>query len=224
MKPIWADLLSEHDKRCLANQPEMAPVRGLGERPALLVIDMQVGIIGEDKPIYEQQDKYPGGCGNFAWSAIRHMKKLIPTARDAGIPILFSRFVYHPESGFVHPPTYMFNSENPYSEIIDDLKPVKGDIVIEKNRASIFFQTPALYYLLNKKVDTLLVTGTSTSGCVRASVIDGTGYMFKVALVEECVFDRLELAHKSSMFDLQFKYCDVMSIEETYDYIEKTKK
>lgn len=221
---VWEDLLSEHDHRVLANRPRARQPSGLGSRPALLVIDMQLGVIGEDRPIYEQQDKYPSACGNFAWAAIRHLQKLIPIARESGIPIVYSRHIFRPESGLAVAPTSPFRPENPYSEIIKEIAPIEGDILIEKNRASIFFHTPAAYILFGKNVDTLLITGNTTSGCVRASAIDGAGYNFKVTVIEECIFDRIELEHKASLFDLWFKYCDVISIDEAYQYVETIKK
>ncbi len=225
MKAIWKDLLSEHDQKCLANASEFSPKRGLGKSPAIMVIDMQYSIIGEDKPIYEQQDVTPYACGNFAWEAIRHLQKLLPFARENKIPIVYTRNVYRPESGFVFPETYVFRIDNPGSKIIAELEPVvPGDIVLEKNRASAFFCTPLLYTLLNKGIDTLIITGNTTSGCVRATAIDATGYNFKTAVVEECIFDRLEMAHKASLFDLQYKYCDVLTLDETYEYLNGLKK
>lgn len=86
MEQIWKDMLTEHDKKCLANQSSFQPRRGLGSKPALIVIDMQKAVIGDDMPIYEQQDRYPYACGNFAWAAIRHIEKLIPYCREHGIP------------------------------------------------------------------------------------------------------------------------------------------
>ena len=87
MEQIWKDMLTEHDKKCLANQSSFQPRRGLGSKPALIVIDMQKAVIGDDMPIYEQQDRYPYACGNFAWAAIRHIEKLIPYCREHGIPV-----------------------------------------------------------------------------------------------------------------------------------------
>jgi nicotinamidase-related amidase len=204
--------------------PRLREKGKLGTRPALLVIDMQLGVVGEDRPIYEQQDKYPFACGNFAWLAIRHLQKLIPTAREAAIPIVYSRHIFRPESGLAVAPNSPFRPGIPESEIIKEIAPIKGDIYLEKNRASIFFHTPAAYILYDKKVDTLLITGNTTSGCVRASAIDGAGYNFKVAVIEECIFDRLELEHKASLFDLWFKYCEVISVDEVYQYIGAIKK
>ena len=90
MEQIWKDMLTEHDKKCLANTSSFQPRRGLGTKPAIIVIDMQKAVIGEDRPIYEQQDRYPYACGNFAWAAIRHIQKLLPYARAHNIPILYS--------------------------------------------------------------------------------------------------------------------------------------
>jgi nicotinamidase-related amidase len=218
---VWDDILSEHDRRCLANRPRIGQRPELGNNPALLVIDMQRGVIGEDRPIYEQQDKYPSACGTFAWEAIRHLEKLIPAAREAGIPVMYSRFVIRPETGITIPPGSSFGADNPYSEIIEEIAPLEGDIYIEKNRPSIFFHTPALYVLFEKKVDTLLIAGNTTSGCIRASAIDGAGYNFRVAVIEECTFDRLEFTHKASLFDLWYKYCELLSVREIYEYIKK---
>lgn len=226
MEKIWESLLSEHDKKCLANTSEFSPRRGLGQKPAILVIDMQLGVIGEDRPIYEQQDKYPYACGNFAWSAIRHMQKLLPFAREHGIPVVYTRHCYRPEYGFAgRPKNDVFAHDNPLSQIVAEIAPiVPGDTVLEKQGASAFFATNLPHSLRSKGVDSVIIVGNTTSGCVRASAIDATGYSFKTAIVEQCVFDRLEMAHKGSMFDLQYKYCDVFTIDETYEYIKSLGK
>ena len=221
MKTIWENLLSEHDKKCLANTSEFAPRRGLGGKPAIIVIDMQKSVIGEDRPIYEQQDKYPYACGNFAWTAIRHIEKLLPFARERGIPVVYTRHCYRPEYGYANrPKNDVFAHDDPGSRIIAEIAPVvPGDIIIEKQGASAFFSTALPHSLRSRGVDTVLVVGNTTSGCVRASAIDATGYGFKTAVIEECVFDRLEMAHKASVFDLQYKYCDVLNADEVYEYL-----
>lgn len=222
MKPIWKDMLTEHDIKCLGNASSFQPRRGLGNKLAIIVVDMQKAIIGEDLPIYEQQDRYPYACGNFAWSAIRHIEKLLPLAREHGIPIVYSKHVYRPEHGFEgRPKNDVFAFDNPDSNIISELEPiVPGDIIIEKQGPSVFFSTNLNNSLRSRGVDTVLIVGTSTSGCVRASAIDATSLSFKAAVIEECVFDRLEMAHRASIFDLQYKYCDVLPIDEVYQYIE----
>ncbi len=217
---VWEDALTESDRRVLAaRQPRQ--LTGFGERPALLVIDMNRAAVGEDRPIHEQVDRYPLACGNLAWAAIRPMQRVISMAREAAIPVVYSRNVFKtihdlPRAG---DPTYGYSELSPLSEIHPEVAMQPGDLLIEKQRASVFFQTGLVYVLLNKKVDSLLIVGNSTSGCVRATAIDGLGYTFKVSVIEECVFDRIEMSHKASLFDLQFKYCDVVSVDRACDYL-----
>ena len=197
-----------------------------GQRPAVLVVDMNRGAVGEDRPIYEQLDRYPGSCGNFAWAAVRHMQRLLPQAREAGVPVIYSKHVMRAIHGLprADDPDYWYSELSPLSEIQPEVGMQPGDLLIEKQRASVFFQTNLIYLLLHKKIDTLLLVGNSTSGCVRATAIDAAGYEFKVSVVEECVFDRVEMSHKASLFDLQFKYCDVVSVDQASRYLEGVKE
>ena len=220
---VWDDVLSEHDQKVFAAR-KPRQLTGFGERPALLVIDMNIGAVGEDRPIYEQLDRYPGGCGPYAWEALRHMQKLIPAAREAAIPIIYSKHIFRAIHDLPRAtdPTFYYSELSPLSEFQPEIFPEPGDLLIEKQRASVFFQTPLLYVLMNKGVDTLIIVGNSTSGCVRATAVDGSYYpAFKVAVVEECVFDRVELSHKAALFDLQFKYCDLVSLGQTMDYLDQ---
>jgi nicotinamidase-related amidase len=223
---IWEELLSEHDKKVLANW-ERKPHRlsGLGENPALVVIDIQQCVVGEDRPVYEQQDKYPWACGNFAWAAIRKLQKLIPAAREASIPIIHTCSLTRPE---VHLPRSHKSSPwsilNPLSHFQPEVAPKPEDIVIEKQGPSFFFGTPAHQILHHLKVDTLILAGTSTSGCVRAGAIDGIQYNYRVNIIVDCVFDRIELSHKANLFDLWFKYCDLMTMDEAIAFFEKFNK
>ena len=217
---VWDDALTEQDRKVVELRPPR-PLTGFGERSALLVVDMNRGAVGEDRPIAEQLDRYPGACGNFAWDAIRHMQRLIPAARGAGIPVIYSRHIFRATHDLprAKDPSYSYSELSPLSELQPEVAPQPGDLLIEKQRASLFFQTGLIYMLLNKKVDTLLITGNTTSGCIRATAIDGLGYEFKVAVIEECVFDRIEMSHKASLFDLQFKYCDVISVDRAYEHL-----
>ncbi|MEK7281157.1 MAG: isochorismatase family protein, partial [Chloroflexota bacterium] len=95
----------------------------------------------------------------------------------------------------------------------------EGDIVIYKPKASAFFGTPLASLLNALRVDTVLCCGTSTSGCVRASVIDANSYNFHVAVIEECTFDRSQVSHKVNLFDMNAKYADVISLQEAREYI-----
>jgi nicotinamidase-related amidase len=106
-------------------------------------------------------------------------------------------------------------------EIPREIAPTPADIIISKKKASAFFGTPLTGYLIDLGVDTLLVTGVSTSGCVRATVVDGHAYNFRVCVVEEGTFDRSIVAHKVNLFDMHMKYADVVSLEETKRYLAR---
>lgn len=223
--PIWEGDLSENDRKVLEIRP-LRPRTGFGERPALLVIDMNCGAVGEDRPIYEQLGEYPGACGSDAWRAIPRMQEVIHSAREADIPVVYTKFIFRAIHDLprAKDPTYMFSELSPQSELQPEISPQPGDLIIETQHHSGFSQTPLLSVLLNKKIDSLIITGCSTSGCVRATAVDATFYQcFKVAVVEECVFDRVELSHQAALFDLQRMYCDVVSHTEVMAYIEQLK-
>ena len=93
------------------------------------------------------------------------------------------------------------------------------DIVIRKQKPSVFFGTTLMSYLTELHIDTLIVGGTTTSGCVRATVLDAFSFNFKVSVVEECTFDRGQVTHKINLFDMNAKYADVISLEEAEDYL-----
>ena len=224
--PIWDSFLTETDKKMLAaRKPRNKSHAEFGERPAVLVIDMNKGAIGEDRPIWEIVDQLPGAMGDKAWASIRHMQDLLPKARAAGIPVIYSNNIYRVTSGLPRAadPKFGFSELNPMSELHEAVAMQEGDWLVEKQRPSVFQQTGLLYMLLVNKIDSLIVTGNSTSGCVRATVVDAIGYDFKTSIVEECVFDRIEMSHAGALFDFNMKYGDVVSVGETYEYIAAVK-
>lgn len=107
------------------------------------------------------------------------------------------------------------------SDIVADIAPQERDVLLRKSKPSAFFGTGLLHYLLELKVDTLLVVGTTTSGCVRATVIDAFSHNFNVAVVEEGTFDRGEVSHAINLFDMNAKYADVVSLATTLEYIDE---
>jgi nicotinamidase-related amidase len=94
-----------------------------------------------------------------------------------------------------------------------------GDLLVDKQQASVFHQTGLINMLMNKGVDNIIVTGNSTSGCVHATVVDAGGYQLKVSIVEDAVFDRFDLSHAAALFNMGSKYGDIVSIGEVYEYI-----
>lgn len=109
----------------------------------------------------------------------------------------------------------------PEAQIVSELEPESKDLVVDKSYASAFFGTPLISYLVKMGVDTLIIVGGSTSGCVRATAVDAVTHNFNVAVVEDCVYDRIELSHKAGLLDLWMKYCDVSPSEEINDYLKQ---
>ena len=105
--------------------------------------------------------------------------------------------------------------------IKEEFEPQPGDLVIYKERASAFFGTPLVAHLRRLKVESLIILGESTSGCVRASTVDAYSNGFHNTLVEECTYDRSMLSHKVNLFDLHHKYADVMHVGEVIAHLDK---
>ena len=107
---------------------------------------------------------------------------------------------------------------------MEEIKPQSEDLVVDKSYASAFYGTPLLSYLIKLKADTLIITGGTTSGCVRALCVDAVSRNFNVAVVKDAVFDRIGASHKIALLDLWMKYCDVISVGETVNYLKYLKK
>ena len=103
---------------------------------------------------------------------------------------------------------------------MDEIAPQPGELVVEKAAASAFFGTPLLMHLIYLGVDTIVTCGETTSGCVRASVVDGCTYRFRMSVVEECTFDRTEASHAINLFDMNQKYADVLPLDEILKYLD----
>lgn len=221
---VWDSFLTEDDKKVLAKRKPRAKT-GSGKAPALVIIDMQVTACGYDMPIWEQLDTYSGACGPHAWKSIPIQNKMIAAARAVGMPIIWTKHIFHPHMGFPQAaPDNNFSSLSPKSDLPEGMKIEEGDILVEKQTASAFAFTNFPIILKHLGVDGLLLMGNSTSGCVRATAVDGKAAGYTVSVIEECVFDRIEASHALSLFDMQFKYCDVISADEAFAVIAATGK
>lgn len=212
MTRVWDRFLTEDDRKVIAGGNLRAP-QGPGKVNALLSIDMQVTAIGDDLPIYEQRDRYPGACGPHAWAAIPVQQRLLAAARAAGAPVIFSKHVFHGYTGMEKAGRGVFAATDPRSELTPETPMEAGDILVEKQTPSCFAFTNLHLILQELGVDGLIVVGNSTSGCVRATCVDGVAMGYRMQVVEEGVFDRIEMSHAAALFDMQFKICDV--IDET---------
>ncbi len=220
------DLLTGLDKAVLEVTGYGAR-RGTGNRPALVVIDAQNKFVGTDEPILESMKKYPISIGDQAVRAVKNIRALMEHARECGVPVFYST------SG-VPASELKFNSfakkRTPHEiltpvpadaeNIVELISPGPEDVVIKKCYASAFFGTPLMSYLNTLKIDTLIVTGFVTSGCVRAFVVDAASYNFNVCVVEECVADRFQFAHDMTLLDMDIKYADVIGIDEAIGYLD----
>jgi nicotinamidase-related amidase len=228
MGRIWDDVLTERDRRIYAGA-SYGRRGGFGRRPAVLVVDVIYGFVGEKpEPILESVKSYPYSCGEEGWRAVYGIRDLLKAARAAKAPVFYADTRPRPhQPPQLNPWVYRSGLEGyqPWwtgrgDQIVDEIAPQPGDVIVDKNfRPSMFFQTPLAADLHALGVDTVLVTGCTTSGCVRATVIDAFSHCFKVGVIEDCVFDRCEIAHKVNLFDMHQKYGDVVSLKEVLDYL-----
>lgn len=192
----------------------------VGPRPAILAIDLyNKAYKGGNRPVIEVNREHSGSCGENAWRAIEPTQALFAAARRAGIPIIYS--TRHADTSGVKSTNRNLRDEREEDyHIYEAFAPQPGDLVIYKERASAFFGTPLVAHLRRMKVESLIIFGESTSGCVRASTVDAYSYAFHNVLVEECTYDRSMLSHKVNLFDLHHKYADVMHVEEVIAHLD----
>jgi nicotinamidase-related amidase len=200
----------------------------IGPSVALLAIDLyELAYEGGARPVSEVAKDYPSSCGINAWNAIEPTKRLFAAARTAGLPIFYTTGDTREGSkpGAIKATNRRSVGEGSKAfDIRPEWAPQKGDVVITKQRASGFYGTPLLAHLTQLRIDTVIVIGESTSGCVRASTVDGFSNGFHMVMVEECCFDRSEISHKVNLFDLHHKYADVMHVDEVVAELSKRKQ
>ena len=189
---------------------------GFGQRPALLIVDFINAYTTPGSPLYAPA----------VVTAVQATTGLLALARAKNVPVLFTKVLYNKnyrDGGiFVQkvPVLKTLVEGEPLAEIVPDLTPTPDDTVIVKQYASAFFGTALAAALTSLGVDTLILTGCSTSGCVRASAVDGMQYGFRVIIPRECVGDRHPAPHEANLFDIHAKYGDVVSQEEVMGYLE----
>lgn len=213
----WDDLISDEEKRAYRAAGFGRPT-GLGQRPALLIIDVQYRTVGTKRlPFWEAIDEFPTSCGEVAWDAVDNIARLLALFRANDWPVLYPHVA--PKQGFDagrlsdKVPTIMGVAAKGY-EFVEAIAPREGDVLVPKKHPSAFFGTPLASYLINVAADTLVVTGCSTSGCVRGTVVDGFAYNFRVLVPQDAVFDRSRVSHAVNLFDMAEKYADVMPTDE----------
>jgi maleamate amidohydrolase len=195
-----------------------------GEHPALLVVDCTYAFIGSrpDQTLQEAMLDYPTACGPAGWQALPHIASLLEACRLASIPVVFTQEdleaqtiagIRATKGGSNRPPQTMEQKERG-NRIPDAIGPLQTEWVLKKGRASAFHGTMLSTFLTLNRVDTLIIVGTTTSGCIAATAIDAFAEGYRVFVVEEGCFDRTPTSHIAHLWDLNAKYATVMATEE----------
>lgn len=212
----WQDLYGADILEIYAPYRRETSIKG---RTALLMIDLyQLSFAGGERPVGALQAEFPSSCGEYAWQALPHIQAVLHSARKASLPVFYStrdlRNASQPKTvTATHRKGAKVLNLADY-DIQPELAPEPHEMMIYKERASCFFGTPLISHLQKHQIETLIVCGESTSGCVRATVVDGYSYGLHMVVVEEGVFDRNWTAHQANLFDLHHKYADVMHADE----------
>ena len=218
----WTGIVSDEEIRRYEAAGFGQPT-GFGQRPALIIIDVQYRTVGTRRmPYWEAIDEFKTSCGETGWQAIDHIAPLLARFREKRLPVLYPyvapKMSYDGGRLGQKAPEIMNIAAKGY-DFPTEIAPGEHDILLPKKHPSAFFGTPLCSYLIDLGVDTLVVTGCSTSGCVRGTVVDAFAYNFRVTVPQECVYDRSPVAHAVNLFDMAYKYADVRPQAEVMDLI-----
>lgn len=190
---------------------------GFGKQPAIVVVDFAYGWT---------DDAYAGGSRRLD-APVENTRKLLDFVRTnkKSVPIIYTTSPHHPQTGDQPFKTAADRSANfrPWDaracQIDERVKPTPQDLIIEKESASAFFGTHLTGYLIQHAVDTVLITGCSTSACIRATATDAKSLRYHPIIISDCVGDRAEAAHDWTLFDIQARFADVVSLDATLSYL-----
>jgi maleamate amidohydrolase len=218
----WDGIISDDEQRAY-NAAGFGRSTGIGKRPALLIIDVQYRTVGTTpKPFWEAIKEFPTACGEIGWAAVSNISRLLTLFRQRDWPVLYPHV--SPKENFDFGrlsdkvPAIMSVAARGY-EFVQEIAPAPKDILLPKKHPSAFFGTPLASYLINCGADSLVVTGCTTSGCVRGSVVDGFAYNFRVLVPHDAVYDRSATSHAVNLFDMASKYADVMPTDQALDVL-----
>lgn len=188
---------------------------GFGEKPALILVDFVQAYFEESSALY-------AGADDALSSALR----IRGAARAAGIPVFYTNVVYEEGGGdggvFYRkvPALEVFVAGNPLGNWPEGLQPAKDEVVISKQYPSAFFGTSLADELTKRGIDTLIITGLTTSGCIRATCVDTMSHGFVPIVVADACGDRHEAPHDANLFDMNAKYGDVVNEQTVIDYLK----
>lgn len=211
----WRDVLTDAE-RALIDDAGFGQRVGIGSTPAVLVIDAQNYMVGP--PPGAPDEPYPSACGPAAQAAMEVLGWFLPAMRELSVPIFYTRFELAPDGsdGGVYTRKRALLRTGGWclagsvgAQIVPSIAPAPGDVVLVKKKPSAFFGTPLLSMLVDRGIDSVIVTGGSTANCVRATCVDAASYNYRTTVVEDAVFDRFPRSHVTALFDLDRQYGDV---------------
>lgn len=228
---VWEPFLTEQDRALLAADVRPRQPVGFGGRVAVLLIDNYRAQVGDERlPLLESVHRWPSSTGLAGWDALDQIEVLLAHARDAGVPVVHvtgwdlesvglpTGSVHHRAPTDAPTPEVMSRHDRKF-DIVEQAAPHEGELVFRKIAPSAFWNTPLIVYLRLQNIETLVVAGSTTSGCVRATVEDSAAYRFRTIVVEDCVYDRLEAAHAMSLFDMHHRWADVLPLDDVLPHL-----
>ena len=224
MTTPWQSYLSDSD-RAVITRGKFGRRMGFGRRPAVVVIDAQRYMVGEPGG----DAHWPSSCGDVGREAVAAIAGVVGAAQAAKVPCFFTRFELARDGsdiGVYGRKRDLLDSEHwclegtPGAELVPQLAPAAGDVVFVKKKPSGFHGTPLLGYLVDRGIDTVIVTGGATSNCIRATVFDASSYNFRTIVAQEAVFDRIPISHAISLFDMDRQFADVVTVAEVVAYLK----
>jgi nicotinamidase-related amidase len=228
---IWDQFLTERDRAVFAASG-YGTRAGFGARPALLVIDVNYNFVGDKvEPILDSIKRWPNSCGEDGWAAVPRIRSLIDSARTNGVPVIYTTgdvradrwdrgsWAWKNSRTSKKGPAPTTTNLDP-NAILPDIAPIPTDIVIKKLKPSGFYGTNLESFLTLLKADSVVLVGTTTSGCVRATALDAFSANYRVTVVEDGCFDRSQASHAINLCDLNAKYADVIAADEVAAYFD----
>jgi len=221
---LWDNIISDEEQRAYRAAGFGRP-SGMGSRPALLIIDVQYRTVGTTpQPFWESIKEFPTSCGDVGWKAVANIQKLLALFREKNWPVLYPHVAPKKatDGGRLAEkvPAIMNIPAHGY-DFVKEVAPREGDVLLPKKHPSAFFGTALASHLIDLQADTLIVTGCTTSGCVRGSVVDAFSLNFRVAVPEDAVYDRSQVSHAVNLFDMSEKYADVGTTESIISNLKK---
>jgi maleamate amidohydrolase len=230
MTRIWDEFLTERDKAVIEAAGFGAPA-GYGKKPALIIVDVTYGFTGDrPEPILESIKRWSSSSGEESWEAIAVIRSLAGAFRAKRLPVIYSHGQVRKDNWDNGSWSWKnkrtgesvgrASSTPGFNDIVAEIAPQPRDLVIPKQKPSVFFGTNLTSYLTLLCCDSIVVGGTTTSGCVRATVIDAFSTNFRSIVVEDACFDRAQASHAISLFDMNAKYADVVPSTEVLKYVD----